>query len=147
LAWSNPKTSAKEKLLTPQQKNILLNIAKETITSYVKTKQIPKFKITDERLTWSEGAFVTLTKNGELRGCIGQIIGTGELWQTVQDMAIAAATEDYRFTPVQANELADLTYEVSVLSTLEKITDWQKIKLGQDGVVVKQGSRTGVFLP
>lgn len=147
LIWSSPKTTGEEKILTSEQKKILLNIAKETITSYVKNGKIPKFQITDKRLTWPEGAFVTLTKNGQLRGCIGQIIGTGELWRTIQDMAIAAATEDYRFTPVQAKELSELNYEVSVLSTLEKITDWQTIKLGQNGVVIKQGSHTGVFLP
>ena len=136
------------KILNQGQQQRLLEIAKTTVEDYVKDKKVMDFKINDERLNWQEGAFVTIHKNGELRGCIGQIISTGEpLWKAVRDMAIAAATEDNRFLPVSVDELRKLDYEISVLSAPEKIGDWRKIEFGKHGVIVKQGRRTGVFLP
>jgi uncharacterized protein (TIGR00296 family) len=62
-------------------------------------------------------------------------------------MAIAAATQDVRFTPVKVDELKDLTYEISVLSPLKKIDDWRKIEIGKHGVQIRYGLRSGVFLP
>ncbi|MGB9598768.1 MAG: TIGR00296 family protein, partial [Minisyncoccales bacterium] len=63
------------------------------------------------------------------------------------EMAIAAATEDRRFYPVQAFELPDIHYEISVLSPLQKIDDWQKIEAGKHGVQIRKGLISGVFLP
>jgi AmmeMemoRadiSam system protein A len=62
-------------------------------------------------------------------------------------MAIAAATQDLRFFPVQPEELKDLKYEISVLSPLKEIDDWKKIKVGRDGVEIVAKGRAGVFLP
>lgn len=137
-----------ESILNNDQKQELLNIARETVESYVLEGKIPDFVITDERLNWKEGAFVTLTSNGELRGCIGQIIPTNDpLWDVVRDMAVAAATQDYRFIPVRPEELKYLDYEISVLSNAEKIADWRDIQLGKHGVIVEKGRNVGVFLP
>jgi len=137
-----------KKILNQEQKNKLLDIARETVESYVKQGKVPEFKINDERLGWQEGAFVTLKKAGQLRGCIGQIISTDKpLWQVVRAMAIAAATEDARFSPISQDELDQIDYEVSVLSAPEKIDNWQKIELGKHGVIVKNGWQSGVFLP
>jgi len=137
-----------DKQLNQDQKNILLNIAKDTVESFVKTGKIPDFSTTDERLNWKEGVFVTLHENGNLRGCIGQIIPSKDpLWQVVRDMAIEAATDDPRFSPVSESELGNLDYEISVLSAPEKIDDWKKIELGKHGVIVKKGYNSGVFLP
>lgn len=133
--------------LNKKQKEILVGLAKNTVESYVLTGRVPGFKNNDPRLEKSEGAFVTIKKNGQLRGCIGQIIGRGPLWQTVREMAVAAASQDSRFSPVEAAELPQLKYEVSVLSAPKKIVDWQKIKLGEQGVIVKKGYSSGVFLP
>lgn len=138
----------KENLLNQEQKKELLKIVRETVEAYVKTGQIPEFKVEDERLKEKEGVFVTLRKHDRLRGCLGQIAPAGKpLWQTARDMAIAAATEDYRFGPVSAGELKDLNYEISVLSAPEEINDWRKIVLGKHGVIIEKGARGGVFLP
>lgn len=130
-----------------QQKQ-LLDIAKTAVETYVNENKIAEFNIADEKLNEKLGAFVTLRKNGQLRGCIGRIIpGDEPLWQVVRDMAIAAATEDDRFAPVDENELKDLEYEISVLSAPEKIDDWHKIELGKHGVIARKGLQGGVFLP
>ncbi|MFA5024501.1 MAG: AmmeMemoRadiSam system protein B [Patescibacteria group bacterium] len=133
--------------LNQTEQEILKDIARETIEKYVEDRIIPEFKIKDERLNKIQGAFVTLKKKGELRGCIGETIAAAPLWQVVRDMAIAAATDDNRFNPVAPEELKDLTYEVSVLSVPQAINDWRQIRLGQDGVIVKKGFKSGVFLP
>ncbi|OGF27678.1 hypothetical protein A2303_00415 [Candidatus Falkowbacteria bacterium RIFOXYB2_FULL_47_14] len=134
--------------LSRKQKNILLDIARETVETYVKTGVIPDFDIRDERLNRPEGAFVTLSRNGQLRGCIGLIAPAGEpLWAVIREMAIAAASEDNRFLPVEPEELEDLEYEISVLSAPEPIKDWRKIEMGKHGVIIKSGLRSGVFLP
>jgi len=134
--------------LNDEQKKKILDIARQTVEGFVNTGRIPEFKISDERLNKKQGAFVTLTKNGQLRGCIGQIVPTDEpLWQVVREMAVAACSEDGRFNPVEKSELDELEYEVSVLSAPEAIDDWKKIELGKQGVIIRKGGRSGVFLP
>ena len=137
-----------DKELNENQKKQLLNIAKQTVEEYTKNGKSLDFTVTDERLNWKEGAFVTLHKDGDLRGCIGQIIPSEKpIWEVVRDMAIEAATDDPRFNPVSKNELEDIEYEVSVLSAPEIIKNWQDIELGKHGVIVKSGWNSGVFLP
>ena len=101
----------------------------------------------DPLLLKEMGAFVTLNERGQLRGCIGNIVGRGPLYMTVRDMAIAAATEDPRFAPVTLDELGAIEIEISVLSPIEKIDSPDKIQLGKHGVIVKKGFSSGVFLP
>lgn len=93
------------------------------------------------------GAFVTLHKQGRLRGCIGRIISPEPLAVTVAQMAEAAAFEDQRFAPVSADELPELHIEISVLSPLRRIDSWPAIEPGRHGVVVRRGRRSGLFLP
>jgi len=93
------------------------------------------------------GAFVTLNEHGQLRGCIGNIIGRQPLYLTVRDMAIESATGDPRFPPVNLSELKEIEIEISVLSPLEKVDSADKIQLGIHGVIVKKGTNSGVFLP
>jgi len=134
--------------LTKQEQKKLLDIAKRAVENYVKQDEIPEFSITDKNLNKNQGAFVTLHKNKELRGCIGQIIPSKEpLWQVIKDMAIAAASQDYRFSPVAKDELNQIDYEISVLSQPDKIDNWQDIKLGEHGVIVGKNGQSGVFLP
>jgi MEMO1 family protein len=145
---SEVRSKKSEDLLSEEQQKILLSIAKETVEAYVETGKIKDFAVSDERLKRPEGVFVTLEKNGQLRGCIGQIISTGApLWQNVREMAIAACSEDNRFAPVSAEELPELSYEISVLSRPKKINDWQEVELGKHGVIVSRGWNKGVFLP
>ncbi|MEN6488593.1 MAG: AmmeMemoRadiSam system protein B [Smithella sp.] len=134
--------------LTPEQKARLLAIARETLDTFVRTGKAPKYHEKDPRLSLEEGAFVTLNKHGALRGCIGNIIGSGPLYQTVSQMAVAAASEDPRFRPISAGELKDIDIEISVLSRPRVVHSADGIELGKHGVIVSKGYlNRGVFLP
>ena len=102
----------------------------------------------DRQAIW--GVFVTLSRGEELRGCIGNIETDAPLEQTVAECAVAAAARDPRVPPVTADELSDITIEISLLSSpvelpLEKIEE--KIEIGRHGLVVTQGTRRGLLLP
>jgi AmmeMemoRadiSam system protein A len=134
--------------LTPEQKQELLKIARETIVSYLTTGEIPTVTPSDPRLSEPEGAFVTLRKNKQLRGCIGHVVTDDPLYKTVQTVAVAA-TEDSRFraNPVKASEIDQLHIEISVLSKPWRIKSVDEIQTGVHGVIVSRGSRQGLFLP
>ena len=133
--------------LSPAQKKELLKIARGTIEAFVKTGKVPDVTKQDARLNEIEGAFVTIRKHGALRGCIGNIVGQEPLYETVRDMAVAAASSDPRFSPVTPAELKDIDVEISVLSRPRKVADASEIVLGKHGVIVSDGNRQGVFLP
>ncbi len=134
--------------LSPEQKKRLLAIAHETLDTFVRTGKAPKYHEKDPRLSLEEGAFVTLSKHGALRGCIGNILGEGPLYQTVSEMAVAAASHDPRFRPVKADELKDIDIEISVLSRPRTVRNADEIELGKHGVIVSRGYlNRGVFLP
>ncbi|MBU4140987.1 MAG: AmmeMemoRadiSam system protein B [Candidatus Omnitrophica bacterium] len=134
-------------ILNEGQQKRLLEIARKTMNEYVSSAQKLDFSESDPLLLKNMGAFVTIHKQGNLRGCIGNIIGRQPLYLTVRDMAIEAATADPRFAPVTADELEDIDIEISVLSTPERVEDVDEIKLGVHGVIVKRGNSGGVFLP
>jgi len=124
----------------------LLEIARETVETYIKTGKAPEFSNEYPALERNLGAFVTIEKHGQLRGCIGRFQPDIPLYQVVVEMALAAATKDSRFNPVTKDELEDLEYEISVLSPLRKVDSWKEIKIGKHGVQIKKGLRAGVFL-
>ncbi len=93
------------------------------------------------------GAFVTLKRQSQLRGCIGNIVGQGPLYRTVWTMARAAAFEDPRFAPLGADELADLEIEVSVLGPVLPCPNPEQVEVGRHGLIVRQGQRQGLLLP
>ena len=107
--------------LTEDEKKTLHHIAKTVIENKVKGKPVPDFKIESPILKENRGAFVTLHKKGQLRGCIGYIEGQGPLHRTIEKMAEAAAFRDPRFAPVTDRELSELEIEISVLTPLKKI--------------------------
>ncbi|MCD6539632.1 MAG: AmmeMemoRadiSam system protein B [Candidatus Omnitrophica bacterium] len=148
---STPQEDIKDKEedmeLTKEDKRTLLEIARKTLESYLPQRKIPEFGEVSSRLKEVQGAFVTLKKKGQLRGCIGSITGREPLYLTVRDMAIEAATADPRFPPVKYEELKDIDIEISVLSPLKKVDSSEEIILGKHGVIVKKGFRQGVFLP
>ncbi len=134
--------------LDSSQKKKLIEIAKEAINSYVKEGKKLQVKELDPRLKLEEGAFVTIHKKGQLRGCIGNIIGRGPLYLTVRDMAISAASQDPRFPKVTVGELDQIEVEISVLSKPRQINDAEEIIMGKHGVIVSRGPfHHGVFLP
>lgn len=135
-------------LLTPEQRNKLLKLARDAIKLYVTTGKTLEVEENDPVLKEIRGAFVTLHKKGQLRGCIGNIIGRKPLYLTIRDMAIASATQDLkRFNKVTEEELEKIDIEISALSPLKKITNPDEIILGKHGVLVKDFSRSGVYLP
>ncbi len=128
-----------------------LTIARQTLKEHLSGLPLPR-RISPAGgeggpLSQPLGAFVTLTKNGQLRGCIGEFEPREPLWQVIEKMAIAAATEDPRFPKVLPEELPDIKIEISVMTPPKKISDWRKIELGKDGVIVRCGERAGTFLP
>jgi MEMO1 family protein len=133
--------------LNQQQQNTLLGLARDTLQTYLTEKKVPDTNINDQILKQELGAFVTLRKNGQLRGCIGEFEAVKPLYRVVQEKVVDAAINDPRFSPVKASELDDLIIEISVLSPRQKIDNWQEIKLGQHGVVIKKGLRSGTYLP
>ena len=98
-------------------------------------------------LAEERGAFVTLTREDELRGCIGSFAPTGSLAQTVARLAVSAATEDPRFPPVTADELDDLDVHISVLDPPRRMWAPSDIHLGRDGLLVRLGWHRGALLP
>ncbi|MFH1368441.1 MAG: AmmeMemoRadiSam system protein B [Elusimicrobiota bacterium] len=125
----------------------LLKIARESIESYLKTKKLPSFDVTDKELLAPGAVFVTLTEKGGLRGCIGTTVAQSPLYQAVSQLAVAAAVEDTRFPEVTAGELKDIHIEISVLSPLTRIKNADEILPNKHGVVVRKGFRSGLFLP
>jgi AmmeMemoRadiSam system protein A len=137
-----------EFMLTDNQKNLLLKIARESIEHFLTTGKKVKPEIPEADILKNELAvFVTLKLAGNLRGCIGHMEAREPLYLAVSNMAYAAAFEDPRFTPVTAAELDSIVIEISVLTPMQKIEDYRKIRLGIDGVLVKKGWKSGVFLP
>jgi AmmeMemoRadiSam system protein A len=133
--------------LTAKDKAALLDIVKKAIAARVNNKDISKVAADSATLQGKRGAFVTLKKRGHLRGCIGYIKAVKPLWETVQEMAVAAAFHDPRFPSLKAEELKDLTFEVSVLSPLQLIKDIKEIEVGKHGLYIIRGYNSGLLLP
>lgn len=133
--------------LTDKEKTALLDIAKSAIEARINHQEMPEIKIDSETLKSKRGAFVTLKKQGHLRGCIGYIKAYKPLWETVQEMAVAAAFHDPRFPSLKKDEVKNLTFEISVLSPLKRIKDVNEIEVGKHGLYMINGFRSGLLLP
>jgi AmmeMemoRadiSam system protein A len=92
-------------------------------------------------------AFVTLKKNSQLRGCIGDVFPQRPLFKSVILNAINAAFNDPRFPPVTAAECNDIKIEISALTVPAPIASWKEIRIGVDGVVLNKDGRSALFLP
>lgn len=126
----------------------LLDIARKSINYYLDHKKHYILKPPDNTVFMEERAvFVTLHKNGNLRGCIGHMHAQMPLYKAVIQMAVASAFEDPRFPSAQKEELENIEIEISVLSPMERIFDYKKIRMGIDGVWIRQGFYSGVYLP
>ncbi|MFQ6009142.1 MAG: AmmeMemoRadiSam system protein A, partial [Candidatus Zixiibacteriota bacterium] len=116
------------------------------IERYLADGTFPEFEVSDN-LKQPGAAFVTLTKNGQLRGCIGHIIAQDPLYETVSVCAVQAAVADRRFLPVQPDELPELHIEISVLTPLQEVKSLDEIEVGRDGLVISLGNNRGLLLP
>jgi hypothetical protein len=126
----------------------LTTIARDTLKKVIVKGEDPApIETNDPDLLAHKGVFVTLKKQGKLRGCMGLIESDQPLWQSIQKMAQAAALKDPRFPVVKKSELSQIDIEVSVLSVPETIQDPQQVEVGEHGVIMEQGQRRGVFLP
>ncbi|MDW8368335.1 MAG: AmmeMemoRadiSam system protein A [Abditibacteriales bacterium] len=131
--------------LSEAAKARLLRIARETLERVTRGEDVPKVEAVEPELLEERGAFVTLRQRGELRGCIGFPEAQRPLGEIVVEATAAAATRDPRFEPVTAEELEDITIEISVLSPIEKVPDVNLIECGKHGLVVQQAQGRLVF--
>jgi len=135
-------------MFTEDQQRTLVEIARRAVARSVNGSGAGAVPAIPD-LPDATGAFVTLKRRGQLRGCIGTLECRRTLPEEVARVAVSAAREDPRFEPVRPSELADLDVEVSVLGPLEPIDplDPGAIEIGCHGLVVEQGWRRGLLLP
>ncbi len=136
-----------ESLLNKDQKKFLLVLARRAIRHYLKTGKTLKIEIEDEKLKEKRGAFVTLKVDNQLRGCIGYPLPYKPLCETITDVAISAATQDYRFQPLTFEELPEIKIEISVLSLPKPVKDIKEIEVGKHGIIISKGPSKGLLLP
>jgi AmmeMemoRadiSam system protein A len=144
-----------ENRLSSEDRKLLLALARESIELAVHQKPLPRLDLAaySPDLKAPGAAFVTLTQEGELRGCIGTLEAYQPLVEDVREHAIDAALHDYRFQPVTPQEVRSLQIEISRLTPPEPF-DYStpdelisKICVGVDGVILKDGMRRATFLP
>ncbi|MBU1852693.1 MAG: AmmeMemoRadiSam system protein B [Candidatus Omnitrophica bacterium] len=141
------ETIMSNEYLNKKEKQKLIDIARASIIEAVAGEKQAGIEVTEERLKENCGAFVTIKKHGQLRGCIGYIIAVKSLYETVKDVAKSAAINDPRFSPVSKEELDEIELEISALTTLKKIIDVDKIEVGKHGIYMKRGFNSGLLLP
>lgn len=132
--------------LSNDDRRILLEIARRAVSTAVLEKRLPDLLPETTSVSASGGAFVTLHRNGQLRGCVGQIEDCGPLVDAVARAAINAALHDYRFPPVTAEEVETLEIEISVLSQIDPIAP-EAVIVGRHGLIVIKGENRGLLLP
>ncbi|MGA2363459.1 MAG: AmmeMemoRadiSam system protein A [Candidatus Aminicenantales bacterium] len=134
-------------VLTPDEERVLLDLARRAIGHYFETGEHLQPDVKDPKLGEKRGAFVTLKVKGELRGCIGYPLPYKPLAETIVEMAVAAASQDFRFEPLTPGELAGTRIEISVLSLPEPVKDPKEVEVGRHGIVVAKGFNRGLLLP
>lgn len=147
--------------LSDAERGDLLKLAKGTVESWVKSSRMPTPDDLGVTITPAMkrcfGVFVTLNKKPaggigkcdpkDLRGCIGSIYPVKQLWKSVQENAVAACSKDYRFSPVQPDELPTIEYDLNVLTPPRRVASFKEIVIGRDGIIMAKHGRQAVFLP
>jgi AmmeMemoRadiSam system protein A len=132
--------------LTEADQRRLLMLARQALEARVRRETSPRVP-NGGALDWPCGAFVTIHRHGELRGCLGQIDVNAPLAETVAHLAAVVSDSDPRFTPVTALELADIDVEISVLTPEREVASIDEIEIGRHGLIIEQGHRRGLLLP
>ena len=149
--WEGGTDSAGPGGLERGEKKLLLELARSTLQGYFQEGRPPGKSegefASHPRLKEKLGVFVTLRKRGELRGCIGSIVGVEPLYRGVEANAIHAAVDDPRFLPLTKKELGEVEIEISVMTPLQPAAGYRSIRLGTDGVIIRDGRAQAVFLP
>ncbi len=138
--------AAQDRYLADEERQELLRIARRAATTWLREGRIPEESPASEKLNAPGAAFVTLTDRGRLRGCIGYTEARAPLYRTVQECAVASATEDPRFLPLSPAEIGSVRIEISVLTPLLPIRP-EAVEVGVHGLMVKRGGRRGLLLP
>lgn len=131
----------------PEDRELLHRVAREAIEKQLHGQSFELPQDVPTLLREKRGVFVTLKRDGHLRGCIGHIFGEIPLVEAVAEMAKAAAFRDPRFESLEKDELDELEYEISVLTPPRKIKDVSQIEVGRHGLIIKRGRNQGLLLP
>ena len=140
--------------ITKEDGIILVKTARNIVKEFLKTSIKPKLeKKIQDKFYFNSGIFVTLNDFNGLRGCIGYPLPDKKICEALIDTCIAAATEDPRFPSINIEELDSIIFELTILTPPEKITVnkpeeyLSKIKVGRDGLIVRNGFNSGLLLP
>ncbi|MFH1375185.1 MAG: AmmeMemoRadiSam system protein A [Patescibacteria group bacterium] len=140
-------------MYSAEQRAYLLQLARQAITEYLKTGESPRMETKDEILKEERATFVTLTRGGNLRGCIGSLEAHRPLTEDVAGNAVNAAVGDPRFPAASLTELSEIKIKISVL-TPPRVLDHSdgkdllaKLRPGRDGVILSDGFHTATYLP
>ncbi|HEV3026823.1 MAG TPA: AmmeMemoRadiSam system protein A [Planctomycetota bacterium] len=133
-------------MLSDEDRKTLLGLAREAVAAAASGDDHPTLRNPNGPLLAKGAVFVTLRSGGELRGCIGHVEAKEALWESVRDMAAAAAQRDHRFSPIRLREVPGLEIELSVLSPLLPLRP-EDIVVGVHGLVVRKGGISGLLLP
>lgn len=144
-----------EQHLTDSERSFLLSLARQSIKNYLNNLPLPELNLRDlsPNLREQGASFVTLTYKGYLRGCVGALEAYQSLAEDVREHAIAAAFQDYRFPPLQSQEIHDIKIEISYLTQPSPLIYdnpnelLEIIRPNIDGVVIRDGMRRATFLP
>lgn len=133
--------------LSNEEKSFIKNLAKNTVESVIKNRKIELSDNISENMKMPFAAFVTINKNKSLRACMGHIFSSAPLVDEIIESASIACTKDYRFGKINESELKDLEYEVTVLSRMKLVSDFNEIQIGKHGLYIKYGNKNGLLLP
>ncbi len=140
--------SAETRPLSEAGRRDLLGLARETLEAHFRGEPPPRLASDRaEAFGQTRGLFVTLQKDGRLRGCIGTLAPHGDLTRVISEYALRAALEDPRFPPLSSEELPQCRLEISVLTAPQAIAGLQDIEIGRDGLILESRGRRGLLLP
>jgi len=134
-------------MLSDEDKRFLLRLARDSMAAFASGRRPKPLDDVPDTVQAVQGAFVSLHKAGELRGCIGYVEGIKPLWEAVSDLAVEASAHDPRFPPVRPRETEEIDIEISVLGLLEQITGPAEIEIGTHGLYLRSRGQSGLLLP
>ena len=133
--------------LTDRDKRVLLGLARQRLLEHLEQREPEDFPADSDALLEHRATFVTWRSiNGDLRGCIGEVIAQGSLVESIERMAVASGTDDPRFPPITKSELPNLTLEISALTPMSSIKP-EDVEVGRHGLMISKGHLSGLLLP
>ena len=134
-------------MLSDEDKRFLLRLARDSMVAFAAGDVFEDPAEVPDNARTVQGAFVSLHKAGQLRGCIGYVEGIKPLWEAVRDLAVEASARDPRFAPVRPREVEEVDVEISVLTPLERIKGPADVEIGAHGLLIRSAGRSGLLLP